>query len=461
MADVDSPVLTEQACLRALKARDARFDGLFFVGITSTRIYCRPICPARVSNPRNRRFFRSAAAAECAGFRPCRRCRPELAPGHALVDSISRLARVAAWRISAGALNGRPVSALADELHVSERHLRRALERELGVSPTDLAQTQRLLLAKRLLTDTGITVTEVAYASGFQSLRRFNTVFRECYGMRPSDLRRGQAPIDTGEFLGVTLSYRPPFDWSGLLATLAHEALPGVETVAEGRYSCAVAIDGHRGLVVVRNSSTMQLEVSLSRSLLPVLMPLIARLRRLFDLDADPAVVNACLTADTQLAPLVRKRPGLRVPGALDGFGAASRVLLSQQDARRIVTALGEPLEMEAPGLTHTAPDAARVAAAGTECLARFGVTARRADGLVALARALEDGMLTLEPGANIAATQRALLALPGIGMRPAAIILMRALSWPDAFPATDRTLRKRAENWRPWRAYAAEYLSC
>jgi len=295
----------------AVDARDPRFDGVFYVGITTTNVYCRPCCPSRLAYDRHRRFFDSAAAAERAGFRPCMRCRPELAPGCATaLAAVSRLAQVASQRIAAGALNGRSVADLARELGVSERHLRRALEREVRVSPLELAQTHRLLLAKRLIVDTDLPMTRVAYASGFQSLRRFNTVFRAQYRMAPSALRRGRkiAGREDGS-LRLTLAYRPPLAWDSLASVLPREA--------------KVAIDGQRGIVAVANSAAdHQLVVTISESLLPVLMPLIAGLRRVFDLDAEPAVIDAHLSAGG-LGHLVARWPGARVAGSFKGLEGA------------------------------------------------------------------------------------------------------------------------------------------
>jgi len=308
----------------AVDARDPRFDGVFYVGITTTRVYCRPCCPSRLAYDRHRRFFDSAAAAERAGFRPCMRCRPELAPGRAATSlaAVSRLAQHAAQRIAEGGLNGRSVADLAAELGVSERHLRRALAREVRVSPLELAQTHRLLLAKRLLVDTDLPITRVAYASGFQSLRRFNTVFREQYRMPPSALRRGRpARPSAAGALRLTLSYRRPLAWDALMHSLSHEA--------------TVSIDGYSGGVSVDNSpADGHLVVQIAESLLPVLMPLNAGLRRVFDLDAEPAVIDAHLSAGG-LGPLVARWPGIRVPGRLetltgaspDAFNANSRTL--------------------------------------------------------------------------------------------------------------------------------------
>jgi AraC family transcriptional regulator, regulatory protein of adaptative response / DNA-3-methyladenine glycosylase II len=496
---VATGLLTPEVCARALEARDPRFDGVFFVGITSTRIYCRPICPARVSRPDNRRFFDSPASAERAGFRPCRRCRPELAPGRALIDAVSRLAQCAARRIAAGALNGRPVKELARELFVSERHLRRALERELGVSPVELAQTHRLLLAKRLLTDTGLSVSRVAYASGFQSLRRFNSAFREHYKMNPTVLRR--QPLGTGprrdpanrtapdEMLRLTLAYRAPFAWEVLLGFFRRDQLPGVELVEGARYTRTVQIEGRRGLIVAENGSSRSrhrdsersrsLNVSISPSLLPVLMPLLARLRQMFDLDAEPTVVDGCLDG-AGLGELVRQRPGVRIPGTIHGFDAGLGMLLRDQApaaashggaAHRVLHDLGEPIETGIRSLDRLSPDPGRVAEAGIDRMVALGIHAARAETIVAFACAVADGGVCLDPGSDADGTREALLALPHFDEQLATMLVIRTVGWPDAFTASDpdllraaeadspQVLHRRAEQWRPWRAYAFLHL--
>lgn len=479
------PSLPAHVCQRALDARDARFDGLFFVGIVTTGIYCRPTCPSRRADPDHRRFFNSAATAESAGFRPCLRCRPELAPGRTLIDAVSRLAYTAAHRIGAGALNGRSVADLAAELGVSERHLRRALQREMGVSPVELAQTHRLLLAKRLLAETALSVTDIAFASGFESLRRFNVTFRERYGMSPSALRRPSPVKETrrapaSDLLRMTLAYRPPLAWDVLTTFLRCEATPGVEIVEGCRYGRTVRIEGRSGVVFAEDSPAESLvKVDISPSLLPVLMPLLARLRQLFDLDAEPTVVDAHLERGG-LAALVRERPGVRLPGALDGFevgfrallrGAASSGKAARELAGRVAKALGEPLDTGIPALHLLAPGAERVADAGATGLVAIGVPRRRAEVLLAFARAVAGGALRLDPGNDVAETHRALMEIAGIDERLATTIVMRALYWPDAFPSSDRALqhaagaaspralRARAEKWRPWRAYAALHL--
>ncbi len=460
-------LLDPAACSRAVTSRDPRFDGVFFVGITTTRIYCRPVCPARVSYPERRRFFDSAAAAERSGFRPCLRCRPELAPGRALCDAVSRVAQVAAARIAAGALNGRGVNDLARDLGVSERHLRRAMERELGVSPVELAQTHRLLLAKCLLTDTSLPVTHVAFASGFQSLRRFNAVFRERYRMSPSALRerRGTsagipAPAPApGDWVRLTLGYRPPLAWAPLVATVAEDTPPGIGLVEGTRYARTVAVNGCRGVIVLEPSaSAPQVIVQLSASLLPALMALLARIRHLLDLDAEPAIIDAHL-AECGLRALVARRPGLRVPGAFDGFEVAVRELLHPDHVRRLAHALGEPLETGVPGLDRLAPSAERVAA-GAASLAGLGLPRGRTETLLALAGEVSRGTVRLEPGADVPTALRRLSEISGIGVRTASRIVMRALHWPDAFPVRDAALGRAAERWRPWRGYAALHLA-
>ncbi|HEU5218483.1 MAG TPA: AlkA N-terminal domain-containing protein [Gemmatimonadales bacterium] len=486
--------LRPDVCERALDARDPRFDGVFFVGITTTGIYCRPVCPARVSHTERRRFFDTAASAERAGFRPCLRCRPELAPGRAVMDAVSRLASTAAQRIAGGALNGRGVAELSAELGVSARHLRRALERELGVTPVELAQTHRLLLAKQLLTDTPLPVTRIAFASGFQSLRRFNSAFRERYRLSPSALRKSpragwrraaQRPGPDGDCVSLTLSYRAPLAWNALLGALGQEALPEIELRRDGRYLRTVSLEERTGVVIVDDAGSdpqpatgrtrSQLVVGISLSLLPVLMPLLARLRHLFDLDAEPNLVDAHL-AQTGLAPLVRSQPGLRIPGAMDGFEAAFRVLLHGPEvppdaARRVVEALGEPADTGIPGLSRRVPTAARVAAAGADGLASLGLPRRPAEALSRVAQLVEDGGLRLEPGSDLVATRQTLMGIPGVGDRLATAIVQRALYWPDAFAPSDPALRRAAgctsavalralaERWRPWRAYAAQHL--
>jgi AraC family transcriptional regulator of adaptative response / DNA-3-methyladenine glycosylase II len=377
------------------------------------------------------------------------------------VDAISRLGATAAQRIESGALNGRSVTDLAAELGVSARHLRRALEREYGVSPSELAQTCRLLLAKRLLADTSLSVTRIAFASGFQSLRRFNAAFREQYRMSPTTLRRKPVRRDAlDEGLRLTLAYRPPFDWSGLLEMLERRALPGVESISQARYTRTVRMDGQAGLISVANANG-HLVVDIASSLVPALMPLLPRLRRLFDLDAEPLMIDDHL-ARTGLAELVRERPGVRLPGVLDPFEAVLSVLgrLGESPSllRGIIETLGEPFVSGDAELTRLTPDAARVAAAGAAPLVEAGMDVTAARALVNVALAMSSGRLRLDAGGDMDATC-AELQRAGVPEAAAHAIAVRTLCWPDAFRPDVGVSLDQAEAWRPWRGYAAALL--
>ncbi|MBL8033196.1 MAG: DNA-3-methyladenine glycosylase 2 [Leptospiraceae bacterium] len=467
-------MLNADTCYRAVVSRDARFDGAFFIAVSSTRIYCRTVCRVKTPLRKNCTFYPTAAAAEAAGYRPCLRCRPELAPGNSSMDAVSRLARLAMQRIEAGALSDASIAELADEFGVTDRHLRRVLVHELGVSPVEIAQTRRLHLAKQLLTDTTMPVTDIAYASGFASVRRFNALFKERYRLKPGALRQKKHIAHGADLLRCPLSYRPPLDWPSLLAFLAARAVQGVEMVHGDTYARTVAIDNHRGVVTVANAPEKnQLIVSLSPSLLPALVPVLFSLRRLFDLDADPAVIAA------HLGKLAAARPGLRVPGAFDGFEIAVRAILGQQISvkaattlsGRIAAAFGENIDTDFLGLTHIHPTAEKIAHAGVGAMAHLGVIRARAQAIHALAEAVHTGTLSLAPSVDVAAHMERLKQLPGIGEWTAQYIAMRTLAWPDAFPHTDlavmKALRTRdtgkvlglAEAWRPWRSYAAMHL--
>jgi AraC family transcriptional regulator of adaptative response / DNA-3-methyladenine glycosylase II len=473
--------LDADLCYRALVARDPRFDGVFFVGVTTTRIYCRPVCTARTPGFDRCRFFPSAAAAERERFRPCLRCRPELAPGHAPVDATGRLARAAAARIAAGALNdGAGIDELAADLHVGARQLRRAVGKELGVSPVELAQTHRLLLAKQLLTETRLPVIRVAFASGFSSVRRFNALFRAHYRLTPTRLRRIRGRLLSGEAVCLRLSYRPPLAWTELLDFLAARAIPGVECVADGTYARTVALGKYQGwLRVSPVPGRNVLTVEVADALVPVLPLVLARVRSLFDLDARPDVIASHLDRDPLLGDWVRACPGLRVPGAFSGFELAVRAILGQQVsiraastlAGRLACALGQPLTAPWPCLSRGSPTPESLAHAKQTALTALGLTSRRAEAIQALAHAVLAGEVQLEPTATPVAAIEALRGLPGVGDWTAQYIALRALRWPDAFPHADLGLRKgtgwlepaqfrlTAEAWRPWRAYAAMHI--
>lgn len=468
--------LDSNACFHAVRARDRRFDGRFFVGIASTRIYCRPVCPARPAKRDNMRFYSSAAAAEGAGFRPCLRCRPERAPGLAPVDAVSRLVGAAIAGIEEHALSSAKVGQLAASLGVSDRHLRRVTEAELGVSPIELAQTQRLLLAKRLLGETRLSQTEIAFASGFGSVRRFNALFKSRYGLSPRDLR---GSTNTAEGLHCQLEFRPPFAWERMLDYLRGRAIPGVEWVDATRYRRTVAIDEHQGWIAVSlGKRGNALSVEISPSLAPVIGAVIVRVKRLFDLAAVPDAVSSLLVQDPLLAKSVRRIPGLRVPGAFDGFELAVRAILGQQVsvkgattlAGRWALAFGSPVVTPYPELNRLTPTAQQMMAVGVDDIASLGIVGARARCLSAMAKAVLEKRVVLSFAPNVEEQIEALLHLPGIGPWTAHYIAMRALHWPDAFPSGDlmlmraananqKQLQKLSQAWRPWRAYATHYL--
>ena len=452
--------LDPEACHRALDTHDSRFDGLFFVGISSTGIYCRPVCPTRQTKRENRTFYPTAAAAEAAGYRPCLRCRPELAPGRASVDAINAWARAAVRRIEDGALSEMSLEELAEELGISDRHLRRVVQSEYGVSPVELAQTQRLLTAKRLLTDTDLPIGEVALASGFASIRRFNALFSERYHLTPTKLRKkgGSTGRDS---LVCEVSYRPPFNWCDLLEFITYRASCGVEAADGSAYLRTVSIKGRTGWIRVAPSpcatqerrgkglgmgvlqrNTLQVEVS--TSLAAVLPEVLVRVRRLFDLSAEP-----CAIAET-LGDLCQD-PGVRIPGAFDGFEIAVRAILGQQvsvQAASVISgkfaqAFGDLIETPYPQLNRIFPSPAKISALDPNDIAATGIINSRARAIVALAKAVVDKEIVLRPGADAEATKEKLCQIPGIGPWTAEYVAMRALCWPDAFPASDLGIKK------------------
>ena len=466
-------MLTDDARYEAIVSRDPRFDGVFFVGVQTTGIYCRPICPARTPGRSRCTFYPTAAQAEHAGFRACFRCRPELAPGNASVDAVDTLVTTATRRITEGALNEGSIDDLAAELGVTARHLRRATEARLGVSPVELAQSRRLALGKQLLQDTPLSLSEIAFAAGFGSVRRFNAVFLDRMGRAPSELRRLHPTTTAG--LRLRLDYRAPYDWPRLLEFLRARAIPGVETIDATTYKRIVHLNGVVGELEIRPHPRRDaLELALSPALLPVLMPLVARARRMFDLDARPDVIDRALARDRALAPLVAARPGLRVPGAIDPFEASIRAMLGQQVsvaaattlAGRFAAQLGTPY-----GAGFRFPTPAEVVDAGAEKIVKVGMPMARAKAIHALAGAISSGALRLDPACDLDAFVEQIVELPGIGPWTAHYLAMRALHLPDAFPASDLGIQKalrragtrnaetRAEAWRPYRSYAVIHL--
>jgi AraC family transcriptional regulator of adaptative response / DNA-3-methyladenine glycosylase II len=480
--------LQPDACYLALKARDARFDGAFFTGVTSTGIYCRPVCRVRTPRRENCRFFGLAAQAESAGFRPCLRCRPELAPGAvawSIQDASAILARQAARLLDepeAWADAAPSVDQLAARLGVSDRHVRRIFEAQFGVSPLQYLQTRRLLTAKQLLADTDLPITQVALISGFASVRRFNAAFVAHYGLNPTQLRRAGAAGTDGQGTLVRLGYRPPYDVPAMLDFFRKRLIDAIEFVAPHaapmRLGRTFRIESggqtHTGWLVGEfDEAHSQVVLRVSESLREVLPLVIRRLRAALDLDADPQAIN------TVLHSAFPQGDGLRVPGALDGYELAVRAVLGQQItvaaartlAQRLVDRFGERIETPFPELTRLFPAPAVLAQTDGDALGQLGIVKQRQAAIVGIARAVADKRIALHGGADVAATVAALKELPGIGDWTAQYIAMRALRWPDAFPAGDvalhtalgvqqdkhpaRAAEAASQAWKPWRSYA------
>jgi AraC family transcriptional regulator, regulatory protein of adaptative response / DNA-3-methyladenine glycosylase II len=479
----DSAPISADACYLALKARDARFDGSFFTGVTSTGIYCRPVCKVKTPKRENCRFFGHAAQAERAGFRPCLRCRPELAP-HSVVWSIQDASFILAHQ--AARLLDEPevwgdaapsVDQLAARLGVSDRHLRRIFETQFGVSPVQYIQTRRLLTAKQLLADTNLPITQIALISGYASVRRFNAAFVEHYHLNPTQLRREGAG-SAREGTVVRLGYRPPYDVPALLSFLRKRAINTVESISAKGLARTLRVEAggqiHSGWLSAEFDETRsQVSLQLSDSLRACLPLVIRRLRAALDLDADPQAINQVLHRH------FAQGDGLRVPGTLDGYELAVRAVLGQQItvaaartlAQRLVDRFGEPIATPNAALTRLFPTPAALAHASGDALGSLGIVRQRQAAIVAIAQAVADKRLALHGSADVRATVAALKELPGIGDWTAQYIAMRALRWPDAFPAGDVALHKAlgvqgskhpareaqaaSQAWKPWRSYA------
>jgi AraC family transcriptional regulator, regulatory protein of adaptative response / DNA-3-methyladenine glycosylase II len=479
--------MDDDACYRAIATRDHRFDGRLFVAVTTTGIYCRPFCPAPTPKRENVRFFQTAAAAQEAGFRPCLRCRPETSPELAVWRGSFNTVSRALGLIEAGALDDASVETLATRLGIGERQLRRLFRLHLGASPISIAQTRRILLAKQLIQDTGLPMAEVAAAAGFGSIRRFNETFQQLYRRSPRALRRArvtEASVGTTGVVAVKLGYRPPYDWDAVLSFLRVRAIPGVEVVSGGRYARTIAIGDARGMLVVERAEKNCLKATVRFPSLKSLPAIIARVRRVFDLAADPLAIGAHLSRDPVLVPLVAARPGLRVPGAWDGFELAVRAILGQQItvlaatrlAGNLVSSCGATIADPAAlahGLTHVFPTPRQLVGAD---LAAIGMPHARRTALSALAAAVAADPQIFGPRRSLEEAVAQLRSLPWVGEWTAQYIAMRELREPDAFPVADVGLMRalgaaggvrpspdqllvHAERWRPWRAYAALHL--
>jgi AraC family transcriptional regulator, regulatory protein of adaptative response / DNA-3-methyladenine glycosylase II len=470
--------LDMRVCSRARLARDARFDGKFFIGVLSTGIYCRPVCRARTSQEKNVRYFPSAAAAAEAGFRPCLRCRPECSPGTpawaGTQNTVSRALRL----ISETGLEEGGVEALAGHLGMGSRHLRRLFLRHLGATPSAVAQTRRLHFTKKLIDETNLPMTQIALAAGFGSVRRFNAAIRNVYHRTPTQLRSlaQRVPGQHEDQYLFHLNFRPPYDWKRILEFLAPQATPGVEIIEGGCFRRSIAVNENPGHLEVsldanRNALNVRVQIGEPRSLFFI----IERIRAMFDLDADWATIARTLAADPGLASRIRSDPGLRVPGCWNGFEFATRAIVGQQNgvreanalAGRMVIAFGQPF-CEVNGLTHLFPTPEVLADADLESV---GLPRAQADTIRALAHAVHAGQISFEKVVDSDAFLRRLCEVPGIAEWTAQWVAVRALREPDAFPSADRhladtlnlgssgELEKFSQAWRPWRAYAAIYL--
>ncbi|HYM71110.1 MAG TPA: AlkA N-terminal domain-containing protein [bacterium] len=479
--------LDRDACYRALRTRDARFDGRFYTAVVTTGIYCRPICPARPPKIEHCLFLPSAAAAHQAGFRPCLRCRPELAPGVAGWGGAERTVSHALDLIVEGALENGGIEALAARLGITGRQLRRLFDKHLGASPVTVAQAHRILFAKKLIGETAMSMADIAYASGFGSVRRFNDAMRRTYDRPPRELRRAAPTEDTG-VCGITLKlpFRVPYNWAATMSFLGPRAIPGVEAVGADCYRRIVSLDNARGIIEVRPvERTSHLLATIRVTDVTALGAIVGRLRRLFDLDADVAAIESHLRRDPRLATCIAARPGVRVPGAWDGFELAVRAILGQQIsvaaattlAGRLAAAYGETVTADqhmgaAAGLRVAFPRPDVLAGAD---LTPIGLPRARAAAISALAAAVLADADLLQPTAGLEATVERLCRVPGVGEWTAQYIAMRALHQPDAFPATDLGVLRAmasptarvtparvsdiARAWRPWRAYAVMHL--
>ena len=478
-------MLDFDACYRAVHSRDARFDGVFFIGVTSTGIYCRPSCPAMTPKRENVRFYRSAAEAQAAGFRACRRCRPDVAPGSPEWNVRADLAGRAMRLIADGTVEREGVRGLAARLGYSERQVHRTLVDEVGAGPLRLARAQRAHTARILLETTDLPVTELCFASGFASLRQFNDTMRAIYANTPSELRarsrRRPSMTPTTGAIQLRLAHRKPADLSGLLEFFAARTVPGVEEEVDGRtYRRSLVLPHATGVIELRPDDGY-LAATLRLADHRDLAAAVARCRRLFDLDADSAGIDLALSADEILAPLVARSPGRRLPGAADGAELAVRAVLGQQVsvaaarsiAGRLVLEYGKPLDAPIGGVTHAFPTAEALAEIDP---AVFPMPRTRQRTLHELVSRLADGRMRIDAGVDWDETERELLEVPGIGPWTAGYIRMRALGDPDVFLATDLGVRQgmaravlafddpraaeaAADRWRPWRSYAQMHI--
>ncbi len=475
--------LDEQACMQAWHCRDPRFDGRFFIGVVTTGIYCRPICPVRPPKPENVRFFPTAAAAARAGYRPCLRCRPECSPASPAWQGTASTVARALRLIDSGWLEERSLQQLSDKLGMSSRHLSRLFQKHLGASVQSVAHTRRLHFAKKLIDETGLPMAEVAFASGFGSVRRFNAALRQVYGRSPTQLRKAaqSSPPQNGSAgLQLDLRYRPPYDWPSILQFLSLRATPGVEAVDEGCYRRTIALEGHCGWIEVRPHERQHcLALTVWFPSPQALLKIVARVRGQFDLDADPVEIARRLAQSPLLKESVSAFPGMRLPGSWDLYELVVRAILGQQVSvaaactlsGRLAESFGESSNGPPhPRLSRLFPTPQALAQADVSSI---GIPRKRAQAIQKLSRAVAEGRLLLDPCMDYEEFVQLLKQQDGIGEWTAQYAAMRGLRHPDAFPAGDlvllkssalenptpRTLTALASQWRPWRAYAALHL--
>jgi AraC family transcriptional regulator of adaptative response / DNA-3-methyladenine glycosylase II len=465
-------------CSRARLSRDARFDGKFFIGVAGSGVYCRPICPAPTAKEKNVRYFSSAAAAAEAGFRPCLRCRPECSPGTPAWLGTSNTVSRALRLIGESGLEDGGVESLAERLGVGSRHLRRLFLQHLGATPSAVARTRRLHFVKKLIDETTLPMSHIAAAGGFGCVRRFNDAILKTYHRTPTQIRRiarRKLTLPENEYV-FRLGFRPPYNWEGMLAFLAPRATRGVEEVTTDTYRRTISLNGSDGYFEASlDENRLGLVVRIQFGNSRALFLIIERIRRMFDLSADWQAITARLRRDPALARRIEASPGLRVPGSWDGFELAVRAILGQQVtvkgasvlAARLASEFGRPI-LATGGLTHLFPTPQVLADAK---LSNVGLTIARAETIRCLARAVCDGRIQFDRIVAIEPFLAHLCEIPGVGDWTSQYVAMRALGEPDAFPSTDlgllralnlrdpRDLERRAEAWRPWRAYAAMYL--